>query len=107
MYSDEVDVWGCRKEEEVSNEQKCTCEKVPELNYVSANPDCPIHYPKIDWEKKCIEEFGEWWEGRETKLNNPPPDPGIYPVGSIIDKYRRKIAMEAWLESRRRLKDVK
>jgi hypothetical protein len=34
-------------------EQKCTCKKVPELNYVSSNPDCPVCYPKIDWEKEC------------------------------------------------------
>lgn len=88
-------------------DEKCTCEKVPELNYISSNPDCPVCYPKIDWEKKWEEEFEEWWNERELKLNNPKHDPDIYPVGSIINKYRRKIAREAWLESRRRLKDVK
>lgn len=34
-------------------EQKCTCQKVSELHYVSSDPDCPVHYPKIDWEKEC------------------------------------------------------
>ena len=77
------------------DEKGCICQKVPELNYVSSNPDCPVHYSKIDQEQKWIEEFEEVWQKAEVwKLYKEE-----IMVGSV-----KPVAKWFFLESRRRLK---
>lgn len=77
-------------------EQKCTCQKVPELNYVSSDPDCPVCYPKIDREKKWREEFEQVWHKRFPQ--------NVMEIMKI--KFSHKlIANQFWLESQRRFVD--
>jgi len=82
------------------NEQKCTCQKVPKLNYVSSDPDCPVHYPKIDKEQKWTEEFEEYFEDEMyiLQFSTVPPKTDIF---EIVKGWMK----DTWLESRRRLKD--
>lgn len=73
-------------------EQKCTCQKVPELNYVSSDPDCPVHYAKIDQEKKWIKEFEEWLKGYKQRYQDT-----LYIYGWTLADIKN-----TWLESRRK-----